>query len=369
MMDEALEKSKTDSNPLLLVDWRWRPPDDESLQNENIGLWLRGFEECFGTRPLIISPDRPFSLSHRIVATLVERLADHPTIGLHITSLLDQPVEPFLRVARLLGGRLFISAHYKHGRESRLIFIERLMELRDAGMAPALIWQAPLQVYPSLVETINAFSDYRFAVCLLPPERLPWESPVPDKWRILFFRFTSEAAIRWLFMRSSILGKLSVSGRDFITVHPDGSVFPAPEDVLRRLGNILDGDVRLIGGATAFPVSHAFSLNTVLSLDEAALPPVSGNPVSAFLEGGGVKATKDGVDYPYRHSDWEDGEFRSRLGLPPAGSSIAGSLVSEYGHQIFKTVTATDKALIRTLKKLPVLKRIVSMVPEGKENE
>jgi hypothetical protein len=315
-MTRRNKKTRVDSVAApLLVDWRWRPGLSAAPD-----AWLNAFEAAFPDRALTLMIDHPLDPDHKEVLQLVEALAGRTGLSLLIPTFLDGPMPQFIKRLPLISGRLHVAVWLDPNAGHEFEVRERLLDLRESGCEAALLWSPRVPDIRLVPERLGRLADDGFVVCVLPPRqsyRAPDHGPAMQA---ILLRYAHPEVVRWMFAQPDVFGRPSTAGVDSITVQPDGTLYASPDDVTRNLGNLFRQNARLLGEAEPLRQPQIRSWALLASLPEIGLPPLAGNPVSAFLKAGGVWADKQGVHYPLRFVDWEDDRQRVGFGLAPLRS-------------------------------------------------
>ena len=340
----------------LYVDWRITPGEKTE---PSLSSWLKAFSESFPKRSLVLDIQTPTALESQTLIELVELLSDCPNFSLHVSTYCDRPQKSFLRMARLLTKRLELTYRHEPDRVTDSILYERLAELREVGIEPAVLFRPRKEHIALLPRDVDMFSDWGFPVAVFPSLHYAWEEPSGPANLTVLYRFSADNVLRWLFAEPSVQGRLSRAGSDFVTVYPDGSVFPTPVGVRGVLGNVFTGHVHLWDAPRAYPAKTLGAPTMILALGDAACDYQGGNPISCLLEHGFVRVKQGKASYPYRDLEWEDDGLRASFGLPPLGHPVMERLADDALHAVYSAYSFGTDRLAASARAVPGARSLV----------
>jgi len=294
-----------------------------------IEQWHDGFLQSFGQQKLLFYLSFGEPMAGKNFYRVLDMIASEPQWQGHVTSNLSLPLERLLDTELVREGRFFINASYHPTQTTAHEFLDKLLQLRAAGIeAPVVYVMYPPQMGSTFDESFELFNRHNFLVHVrrfrgaFNGKQYPQE--YNEEQRIRIARFTDNATIKYMLNDFednlfSLKGKLSYAGMYNILVDNDGDVWQAPEHHgLHPLGNVLKRTMHLFSEPFPFGGSRDGTVDGIMSLLELGYEEPHGNHVMAFASQGGVRKDGDMVVYGNLETNFDDPTVRRRLRWPTA---------------------------------------------------
>lgn len=349
-----------DKRGRILVDWQWKP--DKTLQGNEPPQayeWLQAFQETFHPNPLLLWANLPLSLGGDDALALIEAAADYPDIGLVLTTLLEEPIDAFLRKARLLHGRLFIVVTLDIASTTYGEVIERVLALRAIGIEVGVIVRPKKAYRENFHFLIDRFAFHEIPLLVMPPILAPREKAALLDIRQDIMRFAPSSLIRLGCGETSLANARSALGRYVFAASLDGELFASSRLLNHSLGNIFERKAKLSDTSRKFGLDKPLKVIDYLSLLSPDEPWPLVNPVTRFLKEGDMINEQGQVDYPLRFVDWEDEAKAPAFGTPPLRPKYQ-ELFAKGGERFFRqSAILLDVVLRNSIGYLPILRTII----------
>ncbi|MFQ5855269.1 MAG: GDSL-type esterase/lipase family protein [Anaerolineae bacterium] len=292
----------------------------------SIEEWGEGFLHSFGEHQRLT-----FYLSFgeptiaRTFMPLIEMVGAHPNWDVMITSNLSmKKLDRLINTRLVQDGRLNINASFHPTETSREAFLEKLLQLRGAGIDCPVVYVAYPPLIPRLEDDIDFFGQYKFVVHVRRfrgwHNRRYYPEAYAEAERAAAARFMDTASIRYMLSNVSSLGRRTFLGMHHILVNEKGDVELCDEyPGERNLGNVFRGDVQLYSLPQPFPGPVSLgAVDDVANIVELGYEELDGNHVLSFARQGGVYLDGGHVRYPYRNANFDEALWEKLLTVPPA---------------------------------------------------
>jgi len=304
--------------------------------------WHAAFKAAFGNQPLVFYISYGEPTLGKSFYQLPDMIAAEPQWAMMMTTNLSQPVEPLLRTQLAQEGRLNINASFHPTQTDINPFLSKLRRLRDGGIECPVIYV----MYPPLMKAFEdyfpVFDRHGFLVHVRAFEGSYGGRAYPEGYREDERRrvaaYADSGTIKYMLNRPPYweVGKRAFHGMHYVYVTAKGDAMtqffgdseftPSAYHYGRRLGNVLDGTLKLDTVPRALTHTIERSVTDVSAVLETGYHELTGNFVLSFAQQGGVYQTDRGVHYSHLNTDFSDKRIRRSYNFPDAATSTRNSV-------------------------------------------